>query len=411
MQLTVWTYEGPPHIGAIRIAASMRGVHLVLHAPQGDTYADLLFTMIERRNTRPPVTYTTFQARDLGADTAEIFKTACREAVERFAPDVVLVGASCTAELIQDNPAGLAAALNLAIPVVSLELPSYQKKENWGAAETFYRLVRTFAPAPAGVAPLRAPGKVCNILGPASLGFRHRDDIVEVTKLVESLGLTINVVAPLGAGVDDLARIPAADFNIVLYPEIAGVAAEWLKRSHGQPFVALPPIGALATEAFVAAVGKAAGLDPAIIPAVRSRLPWYSRSVDSTYLTASGSSSSAMRPMPSPLPMSPPRNSASPSVALAPTAANMPARFARRRPSSASRRSSPTITWRWRRRSSPPSRNWCSARKWSGMSRSGCASPARSSPRPSMSRISRRATRRRWASRAPMSCSIPGSIR
>ena len=285
MQLTVWTYEGPPHIGAIRIAASMRGVHLVLHAPQGDTYADLLFTMIERRNTRPPVTYTTFQARDLGADTAEIFKTACREAVERFAPDVVLVGASCTAELIQDNPAGLAAALNLAIPVVSLELPSYQKKENWGAAETFYRLVRTFAPAPAGVAPLRAPGKVCNILGPASLGFRHRDDIVEVTKLVESLGLTINVVAPLGAGVDDLARIPAADFNIVLYPEIAGVAAEWLKRSHGQPFVALPPIGALATEAFVAAVGKAAGLDPAIIPAVRSRLPWYSRSVDSTYLT------------------------------------------------------------------------------------------------------------------------------
>jgi light-independent protochlorophyllide reductase subunit B len=43
------------------------GLHYVLHAPQGDTYADLLFTMIERRNHRPPVTYTTFQARDLGA--------------------------------------------------------------------------------------------------------------------------------------------------------------------------------------------------------------------------------------------------------------------------------------------------------------------------------------------------------
>ena len=99
MQLTVWTYEGPPHVGAMRIATSMRGVHYVLHAPQGDTYADLLFTMIERRDTRPPVTYTTFQARDLGSDTAEIFKTACRDAVERFRPDAVLVGASCTAEL------------------------------------------------------------------------------------------------------------------------------------------------------------------------------------------------------------------------------------------------------------------------------------------------------------------------
>ena len=33
MELTLWTYEGPPHVGAIRIAASMRDVHLVLHAP------------------------------------------------------------------------------------------------------------------------------------------------------------------------------------------------------------------------------------------------------------------------------------------------------------------------------------------------------------------------------------------
>jgi hypothetical protein len=59
----------------------MKGLHYVLHAPQGDTYADLLFTMIERRNHRPPVSYTTFQARDLGADTSGLFKTPCRDAV------------------------------------------------------------------------------------------------------------------------------------------------------------------------------------------------------------------------------------------------------------------------------------------------------------------------------------------
>ena len=74
MQLTLWTYEGPPHVGAMRVATAMRDVHYVLHAPQGDTYADLLFTMIERLPRRPPVTYTTFQARDLGGDTAELFK-------------------------------------------------------------------------------------------------------------------------------------------------------------------------------------------------------------------------------------------------------------------------------------------------------------------------------------------------
>ena len=130
MQLTLWTYEGPPHIGAMRIATAMRGLHYVLHAPQGDTYADLLFTMIERRDARPPVTYTTFLASDLGGDTAAIFQEAVSEAYARFRPEAMIVGASCTAELIQDDPGGLARALDLPIPVVPLELPVYQKKEN-----------------------------------------------------------------------------------------------------------------------------------------------------------------------------------------------------------------------------------------------------------------------------------------
>jgi len=52
MKLTVWTYEGPPHVGAMRVATAMKGLHYVLHAPQGDAYADLLFTMIERRDHR-----------------------------------------------------------------------------------------------------------------------------------------------------------------------------------------------------------------------------------------------------------------------------------------------------------------------------------------------------------------------
>ncbi|WP_132254559.1 ferredoxin:protochlorophyllide reductase (ATP-dependent) subunit B [Methylobacterium segetis] len=290
MQLTVWTYEGPPHIGAMRVATAMRGLHYVLHAPQGDTYADLLFTMIERRDARPPVTYTTFQARDLGADTAEIFKSACAEAYERFRPEAMIVGASCTAELIQDDPGGLAKALNLPIPVIPLELPAYQKKENWGASETFYRLVRALSgPAPAPGAPrLGAEGRrpLCNILGPTALGFRHRDDVAEIRGLLNRLGIDVNVTAPMGASPTDLARLGAADFNVVLYPEIARAAAQYLQKAFGQPMVETVPIGFGATTRFVEEVAALAGLDPAPVLAEHgSRAPWYARSVDSTYLT------------------------------------------------------------------------------------------------------------------------------
>jgi len=241
MQLTVWTYEGPPHVGAMRIATAMRDVHYVLHAPQGDTYADLLFTMIERLPRRPPVTYTTFQARDLGGDTAGLFQQAAREAYERFKPRAMLVGASCTAELIQDDPGGLARALNLPVPVIPLELPSYQKKENWGAAETFYQLVRALAgpdaPPPGFKRPPREPGTraSCNILGPTALGFRHRDDLRAVRQILEQLSVDVNVCAPLGASPADLARLGEADFNVLLYPEIGFQAAQWLSRTFDQP--------------------------------------------------------------------------------------------------------------------------------------------------------------------------------
>ena len=284
MQLTLWTYEGPPHIGAMRIATAMKGLHYVLHAPQGDTYADLLFTMIERRNARPPVTYTTFQARDLGGDTAELFKTACASAYERFQPQAMIVGASCTAELIQDDPGGLAKALALPIPVIPLELPAYQKKENWGASETFYQLVR-------GLCVPRAADKdfnprSCNILGPTALGFRHRDDLVEITRLLEKLGIAVNVVAPLNATPDDIRRIGEAAFNVVLYPETAETAARWLERNHKQPMTTVVPIGVSATREFIDQVAKLAGIDAAkVVAEEASRLPWYSRSVDSTYLT------------------------------------------------------------------------------------------------------------------------------
>ncbi|NUN63428.1 ferredoxin:protochlorophyllide reductase (ATP-dependent) subunit B [Pseudanabaena biceps] len=312
MELTLWTYEGPPHVGAMRVATAMEGVHYVLHAPQGDTYADLLFTMIERRDRRPPVTYTTFQARDLGGDTAEMVKTSVKDAYERFKPQVMLVGESCTAELIQDQPGSLAKSMGLPIPVVSLELPAYSKKENWGASETLYHLVRTLL-LPVVLPPnTKRPQREshirpkANIIGPTALGFRCRDDIREVVKLLAEIGVDVNVIAPMGATPDDLMRIPDADFNICLYPEIALTTCTWLSRNFAQPIIKTVPIGVGATRDFIAEIGKVADIDvshalarsqsdtlgnwdaarissPA--EASASRLPWYSRSVDSTYLT------------------------------------------------------------------------------------------------------------------------------
>jgi light-independent protochlorophyllide reductase subunit B len=72
----------------------------------------------------------------------------------------------------------------------------------------------------------------------------------------------------------------------VLYPEIARQAAEWLQRMFGQPCTGTVPIGVAATRDFIAEVAGLAGVDAGpLLAHEESRLPWYSRSVDSTYLT------------------------------------------------------------------------------------------------------------------------------
>jgi light-independent protochlorophyllide reductase subunit B len=181
MQLAVWTYEGPPHVGAMRIATAMEGLHYVLHAPQGDTYADLLFTMIERKASGRRSPTPRSRRAILGGHGRTVqggTRCLCR-ALQ--APGIAGAAHPARPSSSRTTPAAWPRRLDLDIPVVPVELPSYQKKENWGAAETFYQLVRRFA---AGrrlrrqTRPVRAQ-VTCNLLGATALGFRHRDDVVE----------------------------------------------------------------------------------------------------------------------------------------------------------------------------------------------------------------------------------------
>jgi len=69
-----------------------------------------------------------------------------------------------------------------------------------------------------------------------------------------------------------------------MYPEHAESAARWLEREYKQPFTKVVPIGVGATRDFLAEVARITGL-PVKSDTSRLRLPWWTRSVDSTYLT------------------------------------------------------------------------------------------------------------------------------
>ena len=134
------TYEGPPHVGAMRIATAMKDVHYAARV-QGDTYADLLFTMIERRKRLPPVTYTTFQA----ATQAAIPRSCSRAPVGRRRPLQTRRDHGRRLPYGGADPSRWPGrALGLDIPVVPLELPAYQRGEP-GCCRDLHQMVRTLA--------------------------------------------------------------------------------------------------------------------------------------------------------------------------------------------------------------------------------------------------------------------------
>ena len=100
------------------------------------------------------------------------------------------------------------------------------------------------------------------------------------------MGIEVKIIAPLNASVLELSHISQADFNISLYPEISQLTCTWLNKTFGQPFTKIIPIGTKATKAFIEEVAQLANLNPeATLANQEERARWYSKSVDSTYLT------------------------------------------------------------------------------------------------------------------------------
>ena len=71
------------------------------------------------------------------------------------------------------------------------------------------------------------------------------------------MGIGVNVVGPMGARPRDIARLGAAHFNVLMYPETAETAARHLDKTLGQPFTKVVPIGTGATRDFLAEVATA----------------------------------------------------------------------------------------------------------------------------------------------------------
>ena len=237
MRLAYWMYEGTAHHGVGRVMNSMRNVHAVFHAPQGDDYVTTIFTMLERTPSFPAMTTSVVSGTDLARGTIRLPETL-RQVEEKLHPELIVVAASCSTILLQENLEVTAASAHLNADVLVYDANPYRMQENGAAEGLFSDLVRRYAtPQPLTERPS------VNIIGPTSLGFHVRHDLTSIRRMLNTLGVQVNVVAPWGASVDDLRRLPAAWLNIAPYRELGTVAADYLEEQFGTPALREAPIG------------------------------------------------------------------------------------------------------------------------------------------------------------------------
>lgn len=86
----------------------------------------------------------------------------------------------------------------------------------------------------------------------------------ELAKLVEELGLKPNVIFGYGNGIENIKKIPKAQFNLLVSPWVSLGNVKKMERKLGIPFLHIPtlPIGAFETSKFLRKVGEFAGVDP-----------------------------------------------------------------------------------------------------------------------------------------------------
>ncbi|MEI8031810.1 MAG: ferredoxin:protochlorophyllide reductase (ATP-dependent) subunit B [Chlorobiaceae bacterium] len=292
MRLAFWLYEGTALHGISRVTNSMKGVHTVYHAPQGDDYITATYTMLERTPEFPGLSISVVRGRDLAQGVSRLPGTL-QQVEHHYSPDLTVIAPSCSTALLQEDLHQLAASSG--VPQEKLmvyALNPFRVSENEAADGLLTELIKRYAARQEKTA---APS--VNLLGFTSLGFHLRANLTSLRRLLQTLGIKVNVVAPWGAGIEDLKKLPAAWLNIAPYREIGRTAAEYLGETFAMPALYEAPIGVEPTLAWIRslleklnAIGAQCGAAPIAMPKLQafsldgmsapSGVPWFARTAD-----------------------------------------------------------------------------------------------------------------------------------
>nr|YP_010045909.1 protochlorophyllide reductase ChlB subunit [Platycerium bifurcatum]QPG85955.1 protochlorophyllide reductase ChlB subunit [Platycerium bifurcatum] len=261
MKLAYWMYAGPAHIGTLRVASSFRNVHAIMHAPLGDDYFNVMRSMSERERDFTPVTASVVDRHVLARGSQEkVINNISRKDEEQH-PDLIVLTPTCTSSILQEDLQNFVdrASLSSESDVILADVNYYRVNELQAADRTLEQIIRFYLDKAYKESTLdRSVTKTpsANIIGIFTLGFHNQHDCRELKRLLGELGIMVNQVIPEGGYLKRLKDLPKAWFNVVPYREVGLMAATFLEKDYGMPYISTTPMGISNTADFIVQIGK-----------------------------------------------------------------------------------------------------------------------------------------------------------
>lgn len=261
MKLAYWMYAGPAHIGTLRVASSFKNVHAIMHAPLGDDYFNVMRSMLERERDFTPVTASIVDRHVLARGSQnKVVETITRKDKEEK-PDLILLTPTCTSSILQEDLQNFVdkASLEAKSDVILADVNHYRVNELQAADRTLEQVVRFYIEKAKKQGDLdlsKTQKPSANILGIFTLGFHNQHDCRELKKLLNDLGVSINLIIPEGGSVTELQKLPQAWFNIVPYREAGLMTGNYLLKEFDMPLISTTPMGVVDTAVFIRQIGK-----------------------------------------------------------------------------------------------------------------------------------------------------------
>lgn len=185
----------------------------------------------------------------------EKLRNLIQSTIEIANDDLFVVVSGCVPSLIGDDVDQVVSEFRDQAPVIHVNAPGFKANSLEGYNLFFDAIIDQLLPAEIP----EKEEKLVNIFGVVPYNHVYwKGDLLTIKELLASIGVKANIIFGEKGGLENIERIPKAEYNVVVNPWLGVRAAEKLEEKYGTPFIKIPgvPVGAKQVGEFLRAVGE-----------------------------------------------------------------------------------------------------------------------------------------------------------